>query len=196
MTDQEYETRNLSGFEGDSFMKAEFEKLIATYNIDLIIETGTYHGGTANQLSKMVKGVITIEVDKSNYDHSCEFNKSNDNVSLIFGDSVKVLYFIFDTKKPKNNTILFLDAHWGNVCPLLDELKEIAKAELKPVIIIHDFFVPNAPHLGYDSYNGRKFDLDFIKKDIDTIYGVDGWNHYYNSRATGAMRGIIYILPK
>ena len=96
---------------------------------------------------------------------------------------------------------LFLDAHWGDTCPLLGELGSIAKPERdlprKPVIMIHDFQVPGRPDLGFDRFpNGTPFELSAIAGHLDDIYGPGGWDHHYNDKAEGAKRGIIYIEPK
>jgi len=95
-----------------------------------------------------------------------------------------------------DDTFIFLDAHWGSHCPLKEELEQIRRAGIKPVIAIHDFVVPNHTELGYDEINGQPFTYEWLKEDIDSVYGEDGYNVHYNSEAEGAKRGIIYIVPK
>lgn len=197
MTDQEYEERNLKGFEGDSFMKKQFSELIEKHKITLLIETGTYLGGTANQLRQMVKNLITIELNLGYFMRAKVNIEDRSNVDMINGDSVLALREIFlDKNNRKKKMFVFLDAHWGNVCPLLDELHEIAVARLKPeVIAIHDFIVPGTD-FGYDSYNGEPFDWEFVREKIEAIYGVDGFSYFYNTEAEGARRGILYVEKK
>ena len=96
----------------------------------------------------------------------------------------------------KGNILLYLDAHWFNSWPIIDELNQIAILGIKPIIVIHDFFVPKCPNLGYDTYKGQKLDFQYIKPSIEKIYGISGYKYYYNSKAGGANRGVIYIMNK
>lgn len=191
MTPQGYEQRNLLGFEGDSYAKNDFQALIKKHKIKTIIETGTYLGGTTNQLRQMVDSVITIEVNPEYFEKAKGNIKNHDNVIMINDDSINALETVLPNMK--GPLFVFLDAHWGNVCPLLDELQKIADSGLKPIIAIHDFFVPNKT-FEYDSYNGKRFDFEFIEEKLANIYGGD-YTHFYNTMATGAQRGIIYIEP-
>jgi hypothetical protein len=115
------------------------------------------------------------------------------HVEAFIQDSVEFLKAL----PPKENAIFFLDAHWGDFCPLLSELEVIAKYNF-PIIAIHDFKVPNEPTLGYDSINGQAFEYEWIKPSLDAIYGEGGYDYYYNSneKSTEIKRGIIYITPK
>jgi hypothetical protein len=88
--------------------------------------------------------------------------------------------------------LFYLDAHSHIETPLLDELKAIAEAEIKPIIVIHDWKIPDRPDLGYDSYNGQDYTFEWIKPSIEAIYG-DEYAYYYNNQAEGAKRGVIYI---
>ena len=42
------------------------------------------------------------------------------------------------------------------------------------------------------------FEFDWIKPKLEMIYGVDGYDYYYNTDATATeiKRGLIYITPK
>jgi hypothetical protein len=60
-------------------------------------------------------------------------------------------------------TLFFLDAHWYNYCPLLDELAVIARHRLRPAVIaIHDFVTGHPDQLGYDCYQSQPFTLEWI----------------------------------
>ena len=92
--------------------------------------------------------------------------------------------------------MFYLDAHWYDHCPLKNELQLIKKFNLKPIITIHDFFVPGSKKLGYDSYNGQSFTYEWLKEDLDAIYDKK-YSYFYNNDidSEGAMRGIIYVFP-
>lgn len=177
----------------DTFAQAEFIKLQKKYKLKNAVETGTCFGYTTELLAKHYREVRTVEVVEK-YLTIAKQNRLNKypHVSTLLGDSSvdmpKLLEGLGD------DTFIFLDAHWGNHCPLKEELTAIANAGIKPVIAIHDFVVPDYPELGYDSINGQPFTYEWLKPEIVAIYGKD-YKYYYNSIAVGAKRGIIYIVP-
>ena len=179
----------------DTFAQQEFERLQKEFNLTNAIETGTCLGYTTELLAKIYKEVRTVEISEK-YLEIAKANRLNkyQNVKTTLGDSSGALSELL--KGFDDSTFIFLDAHWGNHCPLKQELACIALAGIKPVIAIHDFVVPGHPELGFDSINGQAFTYEWLKPNFDRIYGVDGYTHYYNDKAVGAMRGIIYLIPK
>ncbi|MFB2983284.1 hypothetical protein [Microseira sp. BLCC-F43] len=187
---QEQLSRNLTGFEGDSYIEEEIKKLVQKFEIKTIIETGTFLGGTTKKLAQIANQVYTIEVDSENIPEATEFLKDSTNVTVKEGSSSEILRDLL--KRDHGNTLFYLDAHSHIDTPLLDELKAIAEAEIKPVVVIHDWKIPDRPDLGYDSYNGQDYTFEWIKPSIEAIYGND-YAYYYNNQAEGAKRGVIYI---
>jgi predicted O-methyltransferase YrrM len=191
----EYNRRNLSGFEGDRYMKSKFIEIVKRKKIDIIIETGTYKGGTTNQLRQIVPKVITIEANREYYEEAKQNIEDHSNVSMLLGDSSVVLADVLSSENITTKKLMFfLDAHWHDACPLKDELQTIANAGLKPIIVIHDWVVPGTG-FGFDSYNGQPFTWEWIEKDIFNIYG-ENFIKYYNVMAEGAKRGVLYIEPR
>jgi hypothetical protein len=189
--------QNRLGFEGDTFAFEKFRNLVSEHKIDCIIETGTFLGSTTKKFTEMVPEVHTIEVNENNFNNAVNYLKEIKNVHTYRGNSPDVLLYLFGNEISANKNILFfLDAHWNQYNPLLDELKVIAEHRLKPVIAIHDFKVPGHPELGFDTYKDIVYEFDWIKSSIENIYGPNGYNVEYNSDATGAKRGLIYITPK
>lgn len=199
MTQQEYIAQNALGFEGDSILKDKFEKVIKDNKISWIIETGTYYGATTKHLSVWADKVDSIEVVEENFNKAKETTAGIQNLTLHLGSSEKVLndlFQAFNKKGRRPNLLCFLDAHWQEYNPLLDELSVIAKWKWKPIIAIHDFKVPEHPELGFDTYKDITYEWDWIKESIENIYGADGYAIEYNSEAVGAKRGVIFIYPK
>ncbi len=198
MTAQEYLTQNLAGFENDIFAKDKFKQLIIENEINLFIETGTYLGSTTKLLSQWCENIITIEVNKNHFNKAKDALKDVSNIEMILGSSEEVLGNVLSGTNIKDKKIgIFLDAHWMAYNPLIDELNVIAKNNIKPVFIaIHDFKVEGHPELGFDSYGGQDYNWDWIKESVVLIYGEDGFKVEYNSEATGAKRGIVYLYPK
>jgi len=182
-------------FNADTFVADCFLGLKIAFEIDTIVETGTCLGYSTEWMAKNYKNVITLEVvDK--YFTIAKTNRllKHKNVKMVLGSSATMLYDLI--KGLTDKTMFFLDAHWQNSCPLKEELAQIAKAKLRPVIAIHDFKVPNRDDLGFDSYNGQEFTYEWLKPDFDKVYGVGKYTHFYNKETAGAKRGVIYVVPK
>lgn len=199
MTQQEYITQNALGFEGDTLLKDKFEQIIKENKISWIIETGAYYGATTKHLSLWTDKVDSIEVVEENYKKAVENNSGNPKIDFHLGSSEKVmdtLFAGFNKKGRRPNLLCFLDAHWQEYNPLLDELAIIAKWKWKPIIIIHDFLVPDKSELGFDTYKDITYEWSWIAEKIDAIYGKEGYTYEYNTEAVGAKRGVIFIYPK
>jgi hypothetical protein len=99
--------------------------------------------------------------------------------------------------KENDKFLFFIDSHWDpEPLPLLDELEMISQKGLKPVIIIHDFFVPdenNLPKFGYDKYGEQTLCLDFIAEKLKKIYG--SFEYHYNKEVDSVNSGVIFIYP-
>ena len=192
-------------FDGDSLIKEEFEKLVKQFNIQTIIETGTYLGDTTIELSKMVPYVYTVEANEENFDISQAKLSNYGNVDCLFGKSQNVLKELLQNCPVTKPLFFYLDAHWEDYNPLLDELIIISQHAKDSVIVIHDFMVPNHPEFGFDYYpiiqNGIKvgyypLSLQLIQGHLSKCY-TKGYEYYYNESANCEnKRGIIYILPR
>lgn len=201
MTAEEYLAQNALGFEGDTFLKEEVERLVKKWEVVSIIESGTYMGATSRELAKMAEHVFTIEINPPYYLQAREVQCEKSPVYLL-GNSSEIIGGQFIVQSKFGNVFLLLDAHWQQYNPLIDELEVIAKARrgantnCKVIIAIHDFKVPDHPELGYDTYAGQDYEWSWIEQSIKNIYGEDGFTYHYNSEAAGAKRGVIFIEPK
>jgi predicted O-methyltransferase YrrM len=183
----------------DNYVYREFQNLISRFNIKKIIETGTYYGWSSMKLAEFGLDVITIESSQENYSIAIDnFTKSNlKNIKAIFGSSPDVLKEILT--EDDTNTILFLDAHWYEYWPIHDELKVCIDKKIKPVIVIHDFFVPDTngnAKFGFDKYGEQSLDLNYIKSFLDQIYGEGKYGYHYNTESDNVGQGVIYIYRK
>jgi hypothetical protein len=61
--------------------------------------------------------------------------------------------------------------------------------------LVHDFRNPNFPSYGFHTYDIGPYRWETIETSIHAIYCAGGWRHWYNDRAAGAKRGIVYIAP-
>lgn len=182
-------------FNGDIHICEQFLKLKEQFSITTAVETGSCLYSTTKWLGENFETVYTIELNPDFAKYGIHKVQSMQNVKPYLGDSVDILNVLIP--KLKERCIFFLDAHWNDFCPLLEELVSISNIEVAPVIAIHDFYTGN-PEFGYDEYKGNRFDWDFIAQHIALIEGKLSceYTSYYNNIAVGAKRGIIYIHPK
>lgn len=195
-------------FNGDTYIGLEIRNLVERFKIRTIIETGTWSAHTTREFAKMGPEVITIDSTWSHLIEEFGPNAVDDLIHLgihpILGDSSKCLtQVIYDHAIAP--ILFYLDAHGGgennsNVNPLLEEFDSIAdNSECRDncVIVVHDFQVPGKD-FGYNGGDwGRGFEplsYSLIKPWVTMIY-PKGHVHYYNKKADGMQRGVIYIYP-
>ena len=183
-------------FNGDNFVCEIFLNLAKKHDCNIAFETGTCLGGTTKFLADNFKKVFTIEINKE-YQNEAKLFVCKSNVDYYLGASEQISENIIKEISKNENVIFFLDSHWGNYCPLLKELELIGKhRQGKDVIVIHDFRVPRINELGYDSYNGKDFDIDFVKNSFKTIFGLNNYSYFYNREIAGAKRGVLFVERK
>ncbi len=175
-------------FNGDVYIRRKFLELKEKYGLKNAIETGSCLFGTTRWLADNFNNVYTVEINKDFQDEGLKKMEGSVNMMALLGDSVELLPTML--KFAGRDTIVFLDAHWHEHCPLLKELEIIRDSGLKPIIVIHDFVVPDNPELGFDSYQGQPFTWEWIKPIVEQI-GKPIIS--YNSEISGAKRGVIFI---
>jgi len=111
----------------------------------------------------------------------------------------------------EKDLLIFLDAHWENYWPVKDELNTLIEKDVRPIICIHDFFVPggnifvdkygkrirsnDGSKFGYDQYNGVALDLNYITEELNKLY-PEGFDYHYSSQVSEVDSGLIFIYPK
>ena len=180
-------------FNSDYILKEEYKKLIEKYNPDILIETGSYEGVTTEYMCSFGLQVITTEIDEGRFNITKNKLSSHSNCSVLLGDSEVELRKIFSEIKHKK-ALAFLDAHWFDDKVLERELALLSELDNSPVIIIHDFMVPDTD-LGYDCYGGIVYDYSNYKRFFDQVYGENKYSYRYSKEAAGIRRGVIFLEP-
>lgn len=187
----------ITPFDRDCFLHAEIARLIGKWKVDAVFETGTFRGHTTIAFSLLCARTFTVEIDENNYSRACEvFDAVGERgeIHAFFGSSPAVLEATLPELKDER-VLFYLDAHWHDYWPLLDELQAIAEGcGSAPVLAIHDFKVPDRPDFGYDSYNGEDLDLDYVWEALQRVY-PDGFDYHLNRVAGGACRGVLFVEP-
>lgn len=125
---------------------------------DTVVETGTWHGHTAEYVSQHVKRYFTIELDKTLANAAREKFKGVKNLTVLQGDSGTWLKLLLDdeTFESGERVLFYLDAHYcaadtagrGENPPIITEIETILKAKVEHIIMIDDARC----YLGYDGY--------------------------------------------
>ncbi len=161
------ETPYTPPFHGGKLLQQLIEEIIVFFKVSTFFETGTYRGESLNYVcERFYKDIriISCETNKEHFDYSVERLKKY--APTIFNvSSPQAIRLSSHFSLLGSLTLFFLDAHWGEYWPLLDELKEIVKLG-KAIIVIDDFKVPNHTELGYDSYGGNENSLEYIEKTL------------------------------
>lgn len=179
-------------FADDPLLGDRIHRLVREYGIKTVVETGTWLGFTTRALAGMAKHVYTIEKDAGFFEKASKSLESLGNVTCLHGESERWLPSIGVSKY--SPTLYFLDAHWKGT-PLLKELEIIAAQDPSPVIVIHDFKVPNHPELAFDTYAGVQYTMHWIRPYLEKLKRP--WRHFYNSAADGPFRvGAVFIVPQ
>jgi hypothetical protein len=149
------------------------------YNIETLIETGTYEGEMISALEKEFKRIFSIELDKTLAEKAKIIFSNCKKITIIFGDSGKKLKEVL--KEVRSPCLFWLDAHYSGgksargkkETPIREELKEIVKHSKEHIILIND--ANNFGEGNYPSYEEIKkiiegnFKLK-IKNNIIRIY--------------------------
>ena len=194
----------------DKIIYQEIKNLIDKFNITRVIETGTFLGWSTQVFANIVSTVDTIEIN-TEYVTKAKQNLQNfSNVNVHLGDSVSMLDQLINENE--TNLLVFLDAHRQGQWPILQELNVLKNKNSKPVICIHDFFVPGGTKIrthwgdlidhpenkgskfGYDMYKNIPLDYEYIK---DSLYEIfpEGFSYHYNSEVEKVDSGLIFIYP-
>ena len=169
-----------------------FAFLKQKYQIGTAIETGTALGSTTVVLSYLFDSVQTIEINEAFYLIVRKKLESFSNVQCHFGSSEKVLAELLPSLK--HQTVLFyLDAHWDEYWPLLDELVVISKTHKDNcIIVIDDFKVPQRKDIAYDEYGTQECSYEYIKKHLEDVFSSYSI-HYLIPRSTSSRAKCIII---
>jgi len=186
-------------FNGDGYVCKEFLKLKEKFNLNVAVETGSCMYSTTKWLGENFEKVYTAEVNAEYAQHGTHKIAEMHNVFPEISDSVIFLNNMMGRLQKEDRVIYFLDAHWGNHCPLIEELRALAKSptEFPPVIAIHDWYTGDET-LGWDEYNGQRFEYSWIEPIIKELEDTHlcTYTHYFNIESENGRRGLIYLYPK
>jgi predicted O-methyltransferase YrrM len=184
-------------FNGQQFRQYLFRGIVEVFKPAAIIETGTFLGTTTEFLANTQLPVFSIEENPRNYGFARARLWRRKNVRLLCGDSRQMLRALLVgplRDLSHSNLFFYLDAHWNNDLPLLEELEAIYSQCSSAVVMIDDFEVSGEPGYRYDDYGAGKV---LTLKTIKSIIGKYQLTVTYPSASAaeegGARRGCVVL---
>ncbi|HWH36147.1 MAG TPA: hypothetical protein VNT28_00035 [Candidatus Limnocylindrales bacterium] len=159
-------TFGLTGpFNGQRMRVAAVRAMFGAVPFTAVVETGTYRALTTRFLRGLTDAPLaTIEINPRYHDYSRKRLAGARNVYPFLGSSPEVLELLAaDASWTSGPTFFYLDAHWLNNLPLVDELRIIRRAWPDFVALIDDFKVDGDEGYGYDDYGpGKSLELSLV----------------------------------
>lgn len=200
-------------FHGDSIYQELVASICSRLKISSFVETGTYLGDTTEFMAKAVSFPIhTCEVKESLFDSSAERLRRYAHVSALHESSDKFIRRVIDRDILGALPLFYLDAHWYDYWPLLDEVELITSKISRCVLIIDDFQVPgrndysfcaggggSAEFSGRTTIDGRICNFDLIQaklslpSEYELLYPKYQYHQAFGKSQTDGLVGYVAI---
>ena len=189
-------TFGLTGpFNGQRRRVAAVRAMFEALPFAAVIETGTYRALTTRFLCTLTGAPLaTIEINPRYHDYSRRRLAERRNVYPMLGDSPSVLRLLAaDASWTAGPTFFYLDAHWLDNLPLLDELRVIRPAWPDFVALIDDFRVDGDEGYNYDDYGpGKSLERGLIE--VPELAGLRVfWPAAGSAQETGMRQGYVVL---
>jgi len=154
-TDARYDNDDGS-FNGQAIRRGLVTDIIARMKPATIVETGTYLGSTTGYLARFDVPVHSSEISAPLLFAARQRLSQFRNVTLRLGDSRRMLAQLIADGVNASSTFFYLDAHWLDDLPLLDEMRLIDGNWASYIALVDDFQVPGDSGYAYDDYGANK----------------------------------------
>jgi hypothetical protein len=186
-------------FNGQRLRQALFTALMSKLRPQAIVETGTYLGTTTAFMAQTGLPVFTIEANSRFYGFARARFFGSGTIKLFYGDSRAALCRILDGPLRELNPHLlffYLDAHWNDDLPLVEEIDIVFTRCPSAVTMIDDFQVPDDPGYSYDSWGpGKSLVPDYIAPAV-IAHGLETFYPSASSAQESGWRKGCVILAK
>jgi len=184
-------------FNGMRQRTAAVAAMFAAIPFGTVIETGTYRAMTTRHLATLTKAPIaTIEVNPAYYRFSHGRLAKLPQVHQFLGKSPAVLeqLRVDQTAWHDEPVFFYLDAHWLNDLPLVDELAAIRRGWTQFAALIDDFRVDGDDGYFYDDYGpGKSLILPLFANNPGLSDLHVFWPTARAADETGARRGWVVL---
>lgn len=183
------------GMNGQTGRKAIVNELFQRISFTAAVETGTYMGQTTGYLASSFHiPVHSSEIIPRYYHVSRRLLRDLPNVHLHCRDARAFLDEISrELARDSGPLFFYLDAHWYEDLPLVEEVRLIASRWTDYVVLIDDFQVPGDPGYGFDRYGDRNLNLSLLAPALQAS-GIEAFfPAIHSSQESGRKRGSVLL---
>jgi predicted O-methyltransferase YrrM len=193
-----YLTSEEAGFNGQRLRKQIFRDLVTSIRFNAIIETGTWIGDTTGYMAEQSGlPVYTVEIDRRFFALAKHRLQHLAGITFRHGDSRTFLSELVNSEFVHDTLFVYLDAHWYDDLPLVEELRLVYSHWPNAVTMIDDFQVPGDGGYGYDDYGPKKcLAMRLIKNVVIQYNLVPFFPASPSSQETGHRRGCVVLAKK
>lgn len=197
ITNAVFEPGHEIGMNGQIGRKAIVEELFRQIAFTAVVETGTFMGQTTGYFATSFPvAVYSCELMPRYYHISRRLLRDLSSVHLSCDDARAFLADLTNKLPSDAGPIFFyLDAHWYDDLPLLDEISLIATHWTEYVILIDDFVVPGDAGYAFDCYDNQPLDLDLLSLVLGKYNLVPFCPRLPSSEESGRRRGCVLLAP-
>jgi predicted O-methyltransferase YrrM len=140
-----------NAFHGDKLYQQLVLTIITHFHASSFVETGTYLGETSEFVARtaLPLPILTCEVRESFFRSAAKRLRKYPHVEVVEQSSVEFIWNAIEKKLLGPMPLFYLDAHWYDYWPLLDEVETITSHLSRCVMIIDDFQVPGREEFIY-----------------------------------------------
>jgi hypothetical protein len=184
-------------FNGQLARARLFQDLIALLPAAAIVETGTFLGATTDFMARTGLPVFTVDGNARCYGFARSRFWRRRNVNVHLGDSREVIRSLFGGAlcAYKDRTIFFyLDAHWNDDLPLVEEIDLAFSLCPAAVAMIDDFAVPGDPGYLFDDYGpGKTLNAGYIARAVAAHELTAYYPSTPSAEENGVRRGCVVL---
>jgi hypothetical protein len=156
LVDREYQARDDVGLNGQLRRKEMFVELVEALRPDAIVETGTWTGNSAGYMAETTGlPVYSCEIEPRFHAVASMRLANVPGIHLSLSDSRAYLRELSDGPLAGKVVLFYLDAHWGQETPLVEEVDWIASHWDRWAAVIDDFQVPDDEGYGFGQHFSR-----------------------------------------
>jgi len=184
-------------FNGQAFRQKIFRELITQIKFSHIVETGTFRGLTTQFMHRQSGlPVLSGEVNPRFYSYAKRRLCKDKPVRLYNLDSRVFLNSLVGSSEMKDaHLFVYLDAHWADDLPLLEEMQIIFTNFPDAVVMVDDFAVPGDAQYGYDDYGkGKALTLEYLEPAIKEFDLQPYFPTAPAAMETGSRRGCVVLV--
>lgn len=154
---------NFYGFNQQFIRASLFLTLINELSVDAFWETGSFMGDSSLLIAAQTGlPIYSCELNQQFFESACKILKPfGDRIHICNQDSRAFLNDLIGAGM-SGRPFIYLDAHWYDDLPLLEEIKSITSSGLDFVVAVDDFKVPGDQGFSYDQYQGQPLDWEYI----------------------------------